>query len=483
MKMQSGKNIRKFKYGGYAVLIVVLVIAAVVAVNIGMVQLTQKLGLEFDLTRNSRYTISATSRKVAQELTHDVVIYAMFSEAQKEAYPEYTKLFDNFADQSEHISVQYVDPSTNPQFANKFLGGTVGYISAGSVIVSRSDDSKFRVLDQYDFYDYSYDSSYNVSLDAFIGEEAVANALLYVDSDISPKVYWLTGHEEDTTSSYATVVNYLTRENYECADLDATMLATLEKGDVLVISAPKRDLTSDELKQLGAFVDDGGRLIYLAAQGLSLPNFEELFEGYGVTLHPNIVYETDTKYWMSSPVLLVPKLASHDVTSTVRSNNLSVYMPYAQWMEVSAVKNNVLTVTPLMTTSDTSYAKMNAESTVSTKEDGDMEGPFTLAVAIEQADAYGETENDVRIAVYSTSMFATQLSAYGGNTDLFLQTVRWMQNEETNVVSIVGKSLSEDLLSIRTASQAYLACGIVTIGIPAIVLICGIVVWLRRRHL
>ena len=112
-----------------------------------------------------------------------------------------------------------------------------------------------------------------------------------------------------------------------------------------------------------------------------------------------------------------------------------------------------------------------------------MEGPFTLAVAIEQADAYGETENDVRIAVYSTSMFATQLSAYGGNTDLFLQTVRWMQNEETNVVSIVGKSLSEDLLSIRTASQAYLACGIVTIGIPAIVLICGIVVWLRRRHL
>lgn len=485
MNKQSTKNTRKFKYGGYAIAIVVLVIAAVIAVNIGVAQLTKALNLEFDLTRNNRYTISAVSRKVAKELKHDVTIYAMFSEEMKASYPEYTKLFENFAGETDHISIQYVDPTTNPQFANKFIGGTVTYISAGAVIVSRSDDSKFRVLDSYDFYEYSYDTTtYSSTPKAFKGEEAVANALLYVDSDVSPKVYWLTGHEEEGVAQYAAVVSYLAKENYECADLDATMLANLEKGDVLVISAPKRDLTADELSQIGAFVEDGGRLIYLSSdQDVTLPNFEELFELYGVTFHHDLVYESDANYWFSTPLLLVPEIASHETTSVVRENKLTVYFPYAQWLETSSIKSNILSVTPLLTTSSSAYAKTNHESTVAEMEEGDAKGPFDVAVVVEKVDPYGETANDVRIAVFSSSYFATQLGAYGGNIDLFLQTVRWMQNAETNVVSIVGKSLSEDLLSIRTATQAYTACVVVVAVIPVLVLAAGIVVWLRRRHL
>lgn len=485
MNKQSTKNTRKFKYGGYAIAIVVLVIAAIIAVNIGVAQLTKALDLEFDLTRNNRYTLGAVSRKVAKELKHDVTIYAMFSEADKEGMPDYVKLFENLMDETDKISVQYIDPAKNPQFVNKFLTNSVNSITQNSVIVSRSDDSKFRVLDKYDFYKYSYDmNTYREQKEAFIGEEAVSNALLFVDSDVSPKVYWLTGHEELGMAYYGLVIDALSRENYECAEIDATRLSELQKGDVLVISAPRRDLTADELTRIGAFAEDGGRLIYLASdQDAALPNFEELFEVYGLSFHRDLICESDPEYWYENPFLLVPEIAAHEVSSVVRENKLPIVIPYAQWIETSSIKSNILTVTPLLTTSSSSYAKTNHESTVMEKEEGDVDGPFNVAVIVEKTDPYGVKENDVRIAVYSSCYFATQTAGYGGNGDLFLQTVRWMQNADTNVVSVVGKSMAEDRLIIRTQAQALLACGVVVIVIPVLVLAAGIVVWLRRRHL
>ena len=88
------------------------------------------------------------------------------------------------------------------------------------------------------------------------------------------------------------------------------------------------------------------------------------------------------------------------------------------------------------------------------------------------------------LVVSTPSLFLYGENGNYGNVELSLQTVRWMQNEESKTVNVISKGLLEqaDRLYIRNNSQAYLA--IVAIFVPAVlVLAAGIVVWLRRRHL
>lgn len=486
MKKISTQSSRRFKYGGYAVAIVVLVIVAVVLANIGVSKLGDRFNWDFDMTRNHRFTLSATSRQVAQDVEKEIVLYAVFSESQKDSFQELARLVENFAYEGNRIRVEYVKPSTNPRLINKFIGGTVSAINEGDIIVSRADESKFKVLDEYDLYSHAYSNDYSqVQRTAFRGEEALANAILFVDSDVSPKVYWLTGHDEGTVNSYPLLKACLEAENYVCSDLSSSEMQILEQGDVLIIAAPKRDINEVELKELADFAENGGRVIYLNAGEDTLPNFEELFEGYGVKIHHQYVGDANQSYVSSTPLQLVPSVETHDITSSIRSGNYAVFLSHAEWLELSSVKSNVLTVTPILMSSPDSYAKSNPEFTAMEKETGDVDGPFVLAAAIERPDPYGDTAKDVRMLVVSTpSLFLYGENGNYGNVELSLQTVRWMQNEESKTVNVISKSLLEqaDRLYIRNNSQAYLA--IVAIFVPAVlVLAAGIVVWLRRRHL
>ncbi|MGI5898663.1 MAG: Gldg family protein [Christensenellales bacterium] len=480
-RFRESKNV---KYGTYSTVLILIVLVAVVAVNIGVTALTNSLDLNLDLTRNRKYTLSQTSKNVINRLDKDIYIYAMFPEATKDSYPDYVKLFDNIQKQNSLVKVEYVDPTANPTFTNQFLGGAISAISGGSVIVSREDASKFRVLTQSDFYQYQYDSTYSQIIDAaFKGEDALTNALLYVNSETSPKVYWYSGHGETPISYYSDIQTYLQRENFECLTIESMGLGALVSGDTLVITAPQRDISSEELEQLKGFMNQGGRLIYLSTPGLELPNFEELLSVFGIGMSRDVVVEGSANYYFYSPSVVVPQLGSHKVTSTLRSNNLAAYMQGSHSLVNLDIRNSLLTVENILTTSDTSYGKTNLQSTVIEKEEGDTDGPFVIAMSAEMINDHADPTKNARMVVFGSNAFLTSYYTLGGNADLFLQTVKYMQNEDTEVVNIIGKSMMEDVLSFTSYTQIYVAAGVGAIGIPLVVLLIGIVVWLRRRHL
>ena len=80
------------RYGRRAKLIAVFVLVAVILANLGTYFLTESFGLEFDMTRNSKYTLSSTGKETAAALTKDVVIYSMYGEESKETYTYLYKL-------------------------------------------------------------------------------------------------------------------------------------------------------------------------------------------------------------------------------------------------------------------------------------------------------------------------------------------------------------------------------------------------------
>lgn len=485
MKKESTgvKNNKRFRHGTYATVLTVLVILAVVLVNVGIGQLATNLGLQFDLTRNARYTLGETSKDVIKRLEKDIVIYAMYNEEDNMYFADTDKLIQNFANASDKIEVVYIDVYDNPQFANQFLSGTTTAIGEGNLIVTRTDHSKFRVLDDYDLYSYEYDSTYyTYNKTAFAGEEAVASALLYADGDESSIVYFLTGHGETDINDYYNVRVYLEEENYMSETIDTTALGTLTENDTLVISSPTRDITEDELRQLVAYAENGGRIIYLSSLGAQLTNFELLLGNYGVVLDNNAVYESDPNHYYGTNSMIVPALNSHEITTLLSNNDLSAYILNSRSISTADMKNANLVQTPLLLTSDVAYTKTDLTATDTTKTVEDEEGQYTLAMAVQVTN--GENEDSTRMVVFGASDFATSVNYYGGNIDLFLNSVRWVNADDSaESVTIVGKSLVEDTLAFTSQSQMMISAALVVIIIPAIILVCGVVVFIRRRHL
>jgi ABC-2 type transport system permease protein len=76
-------------------------------------------------------------------------------------------------------------------------------------------------------------------------------------------------------------------------------------------------------------------------------------------------------------------LGDHDITEPLTSGGYKVLLPIAQGLKVSSGLRDGLSVTQLLTTSDSAYSKTGGYSiTTYDKESGDVDGPFALSVAV-----------------------------------------------------------------------------------------------------
>ncbi|MPM58337.1 hypothetical protein SDC9_105168 [bioreactor metagenome] len=139
-----------------------------------------------------------------------------------------------------------------------------------------------------------------------------------------------------------------------------------------------------------------------------------------------------------------------------------------------------MTITDLLTTSDSSYAKKNPSNITTTdKEAGDEAGPFALGVAITESVDGGTTH----IVWYTTTnLLDDTVDKYvsGANLNLVANTLNWMCEKE-NSISILSKSLAPEYLTIPSASGSLWS--LVMIGVlPFGFLFAGLFVWVRRKR-
>ena len=155
--------------------------------------------------------------------------------------------------------------------------------------------------------------------------------------------------------------------------------------------------------------------------------------------------------------------------------NYYAIMPIAQGMTVSGSGEG--TVTELLTTSDTSFSKVDGYSlTTYEREDGDIDGPFAVGLSI-------ESSNDGQIIWFSSSEFLSDMyNSYssGANLDLAMNSLSSMIGEN-DAVSIRSKSLNYNYLTISDSVSTVLKQ--VMIGVfPLVYLLIGGVIILRRRR-
>lgn len=207
----------------------------------------------------------------------------------------------------------------------------------------------------------------------------------------------------------------------------------------------------------------------------TLTNLYSLLSDYGIEAEEGIVVESDREHYaFQAPYILLPDISGSEITDPLLEENYYVIMPIAQGMTVKSSGKG--TVTELLTTSDSSFSKIDGYDLTSyEKEDGDIDGPFTLAVSI-------ACENDGQIIWFASSEFLNDTyNSYssGANLDLGMNALSSMFGEN-EAVSIRSKSLNYNYLTISDSTSAILKT--VMIGIfPLVYLGIGIGVILRRR--
>src|SRR5271168_5266293 len=101
---------RQTKYGAYAAVYILVVLAIVVVANM----LADRYNKSYDTTSNKRYSLSDQTKKVITGLKQNATI-TYFNQSTR--FQEGKDLLDEYANLSPKIHIAYVDPDKSPELA------------------------------------------------------------------------------------------------------------------------------------------------------------------------------------------------------------------------------------------------------------------------------------------------------------------------------------------------------------------------------
>ena len=468
-------NKKTLKNGSYSMVYTVILIAVIVVINLIVAEIPTKY-TQIDVSTQKLYTISDKTKEFLDELNQDVTIYHIVQNGNEDDVIE--KLLKRYEETSDHIKVEKKDPVLYPNFTSQYTDEDV---QDNSLIVVNG--SKSKVVDYYNLYETQYDYySGSSSTTGFDGEGQIDSAISYVTSDNLPIVYTLKGHGELELNS--SITESLEKANYQIQSLNLLTEENVpEDAGCLMITSPQADLSEEEADKVISYLENGGKaVIFTDYTSEEIPNLKKVLENYGVTPDNGVVMEGDTKHYiMQIPYYLVPEINSTEITADLIADNRYVLMPVAQSIRIMDSYRDTLDIEAVLSTSEKAYIKTNVENMQTfEKVSGDQEGKFNLGVCVTEDIS---DDKQTQLVYYGSSSLldsTTNQQVSGGNTELLLDTLGWMCENDVPVISVDSKSIETSNLTISEYDSGYwsaMTCGV----IPVIFLIIGGVIWFKRR--
>ena len=477
--MNSLKNLLnnpKLRYGGYASLITFAVVVAVIVVNL----LVAQLNLQIDMTDNNVYTLSEQTRGILADLDEEVTIYVLARRNEEPA--QIMEALGRYEQASPWIRIETVDADANPGFVAQYDPEGEG-LGNGSVIVATEDS--FRPIGIRDLYSIDDRNPQAPTIMGLNVERRVTNALIYVATGRTPIIYQTIGRGEMSVEQIGDMAADLAAENYEVRSLNLIQAPQVpEDGAVLLLFGIRTDLSEGEAQKIKDFLESGGRAVFMVdVLADPLPILNDLLSGYGIRLSDGVLIEGNQNYHTGNEFQLVPDLASHPITDSLIDARSPIMMPYGRAIEILSQKPRGVTIEPLAQTSAESFLRMDLGNSDPARTSGDLPGPFVTAVGAVDRE-FSSSEEITRIVVIGNVRFLAPIYPFGyipGNRDFILNAIGWVQNQE-ETLSIRAKFTLQFPMQL-TGAQVLIFAGLFVIVIPLGILIAGLVVWLRRRHL
>ena len=301
-------------------------------------------------------------------------------------------------------------------------------------------------------------------------------------TDSNPiKITLLTGRGEAVSLTYYQTL--MKANGYEVDSIDITVEDIPEDTDIAVIAAPTVDYTDEEVKKVSDFLNNGGKLdknlMYIeSVQQPDTPKIDELLEEYGIIIEDYYMYDAESSN-VSNGYLKV-NLSAEDYEKDIKNDSLAMLTTlYTKPITLKFDEEDMKQTVALLKTADTGYkADMNTGDKISSGEQ--------IAAAIGYKAVFNDdnTEGYSQVLVLSSEFLLDdsilQATQYA-NSQWILSVTNQITGKTTSGITIEPSKIGGELFEL-TDAQISIYKWIFILVIPLIVLVIGIVVWVRRKN-
>ena len=483
-KKQSVFASRKWRYGGFATAFTVIFVVIVVLINFMVSALGNAVDLNLYVRSDDSFKLSEDSIQYLEGITTPVTITIL---GEREAlynkgkyYAQAIGVVEDYAKHSDKITVRYVDLYKNPNFKDNYPNLTLEdeYV----IVESERRSTAMSIISLFSLsQDYTSIMSY--------AEQMLTSAIVEVSSEDLPKVALLTGIGEDNEDAQS-LLSLLGANAYDTTEVAIPTEEIPEDVDVLLLCAPTYDLTEEALEKLDAFLYNNGEfgkhLSYFASSTQpSLPNLEAFLAEWGIDIGEGVVYETDLNRMISqSLVVIYPDYTDtpFEYAQSLSQNGIPTVLPYSRPLGVLFEQNGTTKTNVLMQFPSSSAVMPPDAGEDFDAQNPEQRGPFpALIVSTRGQTTDSEVTSSVVVSSSAMSLVSNYLQSGSlGNIYYYLGLFNYVCENE-NKVNITPVTIINYLPVTQTQTTICLIVFVVLL--PLAVLIWGIVVWLRRRHL
>ena len=440
-----------------------------VALLLGVVGLlawvSTRYNYQADWTANARHSLSTASVKLLQQAKEPISITA-FARETPQLRDHIRDIIGRYQRYKADVSLSFVNPDTDPARAQ-----AMGVTSDGEVVIEYGGRQEH--LKPFE-----------------LKEQNITNALQRLLRSGERWLVFLDGHGERSAQGQANNglslwVKQLEDKGFKIRSLNLAQAGSIpDNTTVLVISAPQVDLLPGEVKAVEDYVNRGGNLLWLGDPG-PLHGLEPVAKELGVKFLPGIVVDLTTQL-LGIQSAAIAAVTSYGASPVTKDFNLLTVFPLAAGLSVEAPKG----------WQDDGFLKTGESSWVETgkltgkvqfNEKDDIRGPVTLGETLTrtakpasaQAGAADGGKQQRVIVTGDGDFLANQYVGNVGNLDLGMNMINWLSDDE-HFLDIPAKATPDTSLQLSPLQSGIIGFGFL-FGLPAVLLVSGMTIWLRRR--
>ncbi|MBI3178966.1 MAG: GldG family protein [Deltaproteobacteria bacterium] len=464
--------------------------AAIVLALVGVANyIAVKNDKEFDLTAEGLYTLSEQTRDVLSRLDGEVKVMAFFHPMEPE-YVAAKETLERYAGAGNKLTYEMIPPQNRPDLVKLYQITNYG---PRIVITTGKQDARAK--------DFS--------------EQELTNAVIKVTEQKALTVAFLVGHgelstdDEQAAEGLKGIATAIEAEGYKVETLSlqkgaqpggdkvklnvdphghaepAPALEVPRHVAVLVVAGPRGKLLPAEMQALEAFLKRGGRLVLLAEAGAET-GIEKLARQWKIELNNDIVVDTNMINRLSGlgpaePLIFPSEEGEHPAT---REMVAPAVFGTASTLNVVAGGEAGVDARPLLVTGESAWGETALKDGTAERDAKDHLGPAPVAaVAVKQIPSteLERSADEARLVVFGDADWVSnRYYQMQGNTDLFLNTLNWLAEQEGKI-TIRPKSRAAS--SLFLTGEQFGVLKFVSMDIlPVLLVAAGLgIVLIRRR--
>lgn len=523
-KAKNGKkfNAKKLKHGTMATVFTCVFVALLVLVNVVTTMIFDRYPVTIDLTSNKIYSVSNDTEDYVKKVNVDVQVTVFADENTYTNYSSYNKqaveLLKNYSKLNHHITYRFVDIDSHPEIVKEYTDTISQFdiIFETKTKVDGKEISRTRklgMLDLLTFTDefeqklsqsgYSIDtlaqqaggdlaflSYYGSYVESSNAEQAFTSALMTVTDPNPVYVTILTGRSELTQLTYFQTL--LTANGYNVNTVDITSEDIPSDTDVVVIPAPKTDYLEEDITKVSDFLNNDGnlgkQLLYIASYGQEdTPNLDEFLSEYGLAIGDGVICESDSGKYYNSPCVTVASDVSDNFTQDVSTENPAILSALCRPVKTLFDEQDMVSTDAYLKSSDSAYtANVDISQTTGQVQIGDALVKGQQNYMAVGSKAKFTDDNDTLysnvIAVGSEGLLSDTYLQYSQyqNSEYFISVINGLTGK-TAGITITPKTITGNVFDITQQQKTALKWTF-CLGVPVVVLVVGIVIWVRRKN-